>query len=280
MKKTFVTLATVAALVAAAAPVATTLANNNTYNVESQKANAIVAELGREYALAYADAAAAKTNSENAAANLLAAQNNQAAVAVAGQNAIIAVQAELDAANGRLAEAQEKWNIASSTAVSYERADETEAMTPTQAATDEAYAGYQSALDNAKSEVARLKTKLADTEAKVAADNDAAAKIVADAQKEFDAAQVVLAEAVAAKEAAYNKAIGAGATAEQMAAAEAGAAVPAAPAGNGAAANNGGAAAPAGNGAAANNGKAAAKTVAAAKTETGAKTLPKTSAAK
>ncbi|HEM6290113.1 TPA: hypothetical protein U2C91_001423 [Streptococcus suis] len=259
MKKTFVTLATVAALVAAAAPVATTLANNNTYNVESQKADAIVAELGREYALAYANAASAKVASETTALILSDAQANRNAVYTAEDAKVAAAQAVVE-------EKETAWADAKIKAAEQYPAGSTEYNALVTAADVQ----YAPAVTDAKDNL----TTVTEAANKAKAEAD---KAVADAQADFDNAQAVLAEAVAAKEAAYNKAIGAGATAEQMAAAEAGVA---APAGNGAAANNGGAAAPAGNGAAANNGKAAAKTVAAAKTETGAKTLPKTSAAK
>ncbi|HFI0051632.1 TPA: hypothetical protein ACGOVU_002014 [Streptococcus suis] len=271
MKKTFVTLATVAALVAAAAPVATTLANNNTYNVESQKADAIVAELGREYALAYANAASAKVASETTALILSDAQANRNAVYTAEDAKVAAAQAVVVAAETAWADAKIK-------AAEQYPAGSTEYNALVTAADAE----YAPKVADAKDDLDTV-TKAAN-EAKAVAD-----KAVAEAQADFDNAQAVLAEAVAAKEAAYNKAINGGLTPAQVAQAESGAEVtPAAPAGNGAAANNGGAAAPAGNGAAApagngaaaNNGKAAAKTVAAAKTETGAKTLPKTSAAK
>lgn len=263
MKKTFVTLATVAALVAAAAPVATTLANNNTYNVESQKADAIVAELGREYALAYANAASAKVASETTALILSDAQANRNAVYTAEDAKVAAAQAVVE-------EKETAWEDAKIKAAEQYPAGSTEYNALVTAADVQ----YAPAVTDAKDNL----TTVTEAANKAKAEAD---KAVADAQADFDNAQAVLAEAVAAKEAAYNKAINGGLTAEQVAQAEAGAEVtPAAPAGNGAAANNGGAAAPAGNGAAANNGKAAAKTVAAAKTETGAKTLPKTSAAK
>ncbi|HEM6338867.1 TPA: hypothetical protein U2D04_000435 [Streptococcus suis] len=263
MKKTFVTLATVAALVAAAAPVATTLANNNTYNVESQKADAIVAELGREYALAYANAASAKVASETTALILSDAQANRNAV-------YTAEDAKVTAAKAVVEEKETAWADAKIKAAEQYPAGSTEYNALVTAADVQ----YAPAVTDAKDNL----TTVTEAANKAKAEAD---KAVADAQADFDNAQAVLAEAVAAKEAAYNKAINGGLTAEQVAQAEAGAEVtPAAPAGNGAAANNGGAAAPAGNGAAANNGKAAAKTVAAAKTETGAKTLPKTSAAK
>ncbi|HGK7344035.1 TPA: hypothetical protein ACJ51Y_000456 [Streptococcus suis] len=246
MKKTFVTLATVAALVAAAAPVATTLANNNTpYNVESQKADAIVVELGREYALAYANAASAKVASETTAHILSNAQENRNTVYTAEDAKVAAAQAALDAAKTAWADAKIK-------AANDYPADETKYNAAVTAADDT----YAPAVDAAEE---TLKT-VTDAANKAKAEAD---KAVADAQADFDKAQAVLAEAVAAKEAAYKKAINGGLTPAQVAQAEAGQEV-----------------APANNGAAAGNGKAAAKTVAAAKTETGAKTLPKTSAAK
>lgn len=248
MKKTFVTLATVAALVAAAAPVATTLANNNTYNVESQKANATVAELGREYALAYANAAVAKTNAEGAAADYNAAESALLEIKAEADRVIAEKKADLD-------DAQLLWDNATVELLGYQEAGNTEKATALQNTMD---AEYAPAIAEATVVLKDTKDKYAEIVKEYQAKFDEAAKVKAEADK-------ALAEAVAAKEAAYNKAIGAGATAEQMAAAEAGAAVPA---------GNGAAAAPAG------NGKAAAKTVAAAKTETGAKTLPKTSAAK
>ncbi|HFI0428793.1 TPA: hypothetical protein ACGPAJ_000085 [Streptococcus suis] len=264
MKKTFVTLATVAALVAAAAPVATTLANNNTYNVESQKANATVAELGREYALAYANAAVAKTNAEGAAADYNAAESALLEIKAEEKRVLAEKQAILD-------EAQLAWDNATVELLAYEEAGNTVKATEVQNKMDEKLAP---AIADATVVLKDTTDKYAEIVKEYQAKFDEAAKVKAEADK-------ALAEAVAAKEAAYNKAINGGLTPEQVAQAESGAEVtPAAPAGNGAAANNGGAAAPAGNGAAANNGKAAAKTVAAAKTETGAKTLPKTSAAK
>ncbi|HFI0162911.1 TPA: hypothetical protein ACGORW_000698 [Streptococcus suis] len=269
MKKTFVTLATVAALVAAAAPVATTLANNNTYNVESQKADAIVAELGREYALAYANAASAKVASETTAQILVFEQQNRDNVYAEEDAKVVAAQKKVD-------DAQAAWDQAKEKAAFDYKAGSTEYN----AAVTAANVQYAPAVTDAKDDL----TTVTEEAKKAKAEAD---KAVADAQADFDAAQAVLAEAVAAKEAAYNKAINGGLTPAQVAQAESGAEVtPAAPAGNGAAANNGGAAANNGGaaanngGAAANNGKAAAKTVAAAKTETGAKTLPKTSAAK
>ncbi|MGU8056664.1 hypothetical protein ACS60S_11060 [Streptococcus suis] len=244
MKKTFVTLATVAALVAAAAPVATTLANNNTYNVESQKANATVAELGREYALAYANAAVAKTNAEGAAADYNAAESALLTIKAEEARVVAEKQAALD-------EAKLKWENATVEVLRFTEAGNTEAATQTQNLIDSTYAP---AVATATVELTDTKEAYATKVAEKQAALDEAAKVKANADAE-------LAAAVAAKEAAYNKAINGGLTPEQVAQAEAGQEVT-------------------NNGAAAGNGKAAAKTVTAAKTETGAKTLPKTSAAK
>ncbi|HFR3701970.1 TPA: hypothetical protein ACHVE0_000936 [Streptococcus suis] len=241
MKKTFVTLATVAALVAAAAPAATTLANNPTYNVESQKANATVAELGREYALAYANAAVAKTNAEGAAADYNAAES-----------ALLEIKAEADRViaekNADLENAKLLWDNATVELLGYQKAGNTEKATALQNTMDEEYAP---AIAEATVVLQDTKDTYAEIVKEYQAKFDEAAKVKAEADK-------ALAEAVAAKEAAYNKAINGGLTPEQVKQAEAGVA----PAGNGKAA------APAG------NGKAAAKTPA------GSKTLPKTSAAK
>lgn len=231
MKKTFVTLATVAALVAAAAPAATTLANN-TYNVESQKANATVAELGREYALAYANAAVAKTNAEGAAADYNAAES--ALLEIQAEAARVIAEKKDDLDNAKLL-----WDNATVEILAAKEAGNTERATELQNSIDSEYAPAV-----AEATVVWTDTK-ADYETKVAgyqAKFDEAAKVKAEADK-------ALAEAVAAKEAAYNKAINGGLTPEQVKQAEAGVA----PAGNG---------------------KAAAKTPA------GSKTLPKTSAAK
>ncbi|MGQ7409580.1 hypothetical protein ACTGWG_10780 [Streptococcus suis] len=241
MKKTFVTLATVAALVAAAAPAATTLANNPTYNVESQKADAIVAELGREYALAYANAASAKIASETTALILSQAQEDRNAVYTAEDAKVAAAQGVLDAVN-------EAWANAKIDAAEQYPADATKYNALVTAADEK----YGPEADDAQKELDKV-TKTAN-EAKAKAD-----KAVAEAQADFNKAQAVLAEAVAAKEAAYNKAINGGLTPEQVKQAEAGAEVTA-PSNTAA--------------------KPAAKTVAAAKTGTGSKTLPKTSAAK
>ncbi|MGV3312404.1 hypothetical protein ACEE16_10940 [Streptococcus suis] len=214
MKKTFVTLATVAALVAAAAPAATTLANNPTYNVESQKADAIVAELGREYALAYANAASAKIASETTALILSQAQEDRNTVYATEDAKVAAAQAALDAVNTA-------WANAKIDAAEQYPAGSTEYN----AAVTAADVLYGPQVDTAEQTLAEV-TKTAN-EAKAKAD-----KAVAEAQADFNKAQAVLAEAVAAKEAAYNKAINGGLTPEQVKQAEAGAEVtPAKPAG-------------------------------------------------
>ncbi|MFH0358990.1 hypothetical protein ACHBHL_11010 [Streptococcus sp. A27] len=241
MKKTFVTLATVAALVAAAAPAATTLANNPTYNVESQKADAIVAELGREYALAYANAASAKIASETTAHILSQAQEDRDTVYTAEDAKVAAAQAALDAVNT-------EWENAKIKAANDYPADATKYNAAVTAADFE----YGIKQQEAKDTLADVTTKAKEAKAK-------ADKAVAEAQADFNKAQAELAAAVAAKEAAYNKAINGGLTQEQVKQAEAGAEVTA-PSNTAA--------------------KPAAKTVAAAKTGTGSKTLPKTSAAK
>ena len=232
MKKSLVTLVAAATLVAAVAP-ATTVFANNTYNVESQKANATVAELGREYALAYANAAVAKTNAEGAARDYNTAESALLEIKAEEKRVVEAKQAVLDAA-------KLKWDNATVEVLKFTEAGNTEAATQTQTLIDTTYAPA----------VAAATADLADTE-------EAYAKKVAEKQAAFDeaakvkqAADAELAAAVAAKEAAYNKAINAGAKPADLKAAETSA--PAAPA------------------------KAKAATSAA----TGAKTLPKTSAVK
>ncbi|HEM6345812.1 TPA: hypothetical protein U2D23_000892 [Streptococcus suis] len=256
MKKTFVTLATVAALVAAAAPVATTvLANNNdTFITEDQGANATVALIGKDYA-----AVVAQANVANAKLNVAASETFDALQTLDFAKSLVTQY------NTDLANAQKDLNAAWETAG---KSGDTNDVDP--AIKPQPVLNAEAVVETAEAAVATAERQVAQAE-----------EIVAQKQATQAAYQAELDELVAKKNELYNKFMNAGATPEQVAQAESGAEVtPAAPAGNGAAANNGKAAAPAGNGAAANNGKAAAKTVAAAKTETGAKTLPKTSAAK
>ncbi|HEM5984634.1 TPA: hypothetical protein U2B44_001054 [Streptococcus suis] len=256
MKKTFVTLATVAALVAAAAPVATTvLANNGTFIQEDQGANATVALIGKDYA-----AVVAQANVANAKLNVAASETFDALQTLDFAKSLVSTFTT------KLANAEDDLKTAWETAgeTSGDSNDVDPSIKP------QAVLNAEAAVETAKAAVETAKRQVTQAE-----------EIVAQKQATQAAYQAELDELVAKKNELYNKFMNAGATPEQVAQAESGAEVtPAAPAGNGAAANNGGAAAPAGNGAAANNGKAAAKTVAAAKTETGAKTLPKTSAAK
>ncbi|HEM5987961.1 TPA: hypothetical protein U2B37_000027 [Streptococcus suis] len=249
MKKTFVTLATVAALVAAAAPVATTLANGPFGTVDTT-VDAKAAQISRDYQIQLGKVELLQAEDARVWEELAAAQsslvNAQSAVD-AGQTQFVAAQRQADnliqqAKQGSYATPEEA-------TVALKEAEELGSILLKQAG---------DALDLAKNNLVAEQNR------------------VATIQESANASRAALteAQAVLAK------------LAEQLngtpAAPDAGAAAPAgnAPATNGAAPAGNGAAAPAGNGAAANNGKAAAKTVAAAKTETGAKTLPKTSAAK
>ncbi|MGS4787140.1 hypothetical protein ACVC7T_06440 [Streptococcus sp. P25B114] len=244
MKKTFVTLATVAALVAAAAPAATTLANGDTFIKQEQGAEATVALIGREYAAVVADANVAYAKLTKAAADTFTAEQNRDYLATF----VTEFKAKLTSAESDLKKAKENAG----------RQGDTNDVDP--AIKSQEVLNAEAAVETAKAAVATAERQVAEAE-----------EVVAGYKATQAAYQAELDALVAKKNELYNKFLGAGATAEQIAAAEAGAA---APAGNGAA--EAGAAAPAGNGAA----KPAAKTVAAAKTGTGSKTLPKTSAAK
>ncbi|HEM6372039.1 TPA: hypothetical protein U2D20_001245 [Streptococcus suis] len=248
MKKTFVTLATVAALVAAAAPaVSSALETKTTSNVTLR-----VGDYSAEYQVKFTQLKDAEYR--------LNAVNDKINVVVDGifaQNGLIA-QYEAQKAtilNG---------NAAASAQVNRGfNADGSEGTKPGSNATETTNTQLleiaQAQLDNAVAGLRALEAEKAGYETEKAA-------IIAEMtqlQAELDALSAKQDNSAAPEAPAAN---GAAAPAANGAAA---------PAGNGAAAN--GAAA---NGAAANNGKAAAKTVAAAKTETGAKTLPKTSAAK
>ncbi|HFU3706774.1 TPA: hypothetical protein ACGOY7_000341 [Streptococcus suis] len=251
MKKTFVTLATVAALVAAAPVVSSALETNTTSNVTLR-----VGDYNAEYQVKF-------TQLKDAEARLNGV-NDKLNVVVDGiikQNAILAEY-------GALIEQINADNAIASAKVNRDRnADPSEGN---KAASEQTELFNAQQLEAAQLKVKNAKDGLAILEADKAALENEKAAIIAEMttlQGELDALAAEQ-DGKPAETPANNG--GAAAPAGNGAAAPAGNGA-AAPAGNGAAANNGGAAA---------NGKAAAKTVAAAKTETGAKTLPKTSAAK
>ncbi|HEM6136531.1 TPA: hypothetical protein U2C13_000060 [Streptococcus suis] len=248
MKKTFVTLATVAALVAAAAPVATTLANGPFGTVDTT-VDATAAQVSREYQIQLGKVELLQAEDARVWEELAAAQSSL----VNAENAVVAGESQFVAAK--------------------EFADNLiqQAKQGSYAKPEEATAALRQAEVDGSVFVKQAGDALDAAKANLVSEQNRVASI----QESANASRAALTEAQAVLAGLAAKLNGTPAA-------------PAAPAGNeenkeannGAAANNGGAAAPAGNGAAANNGKAAAKTVAAAKTETGAKTLPKTSAAK
>ncbi|WP_099779796.1 hypothetical protein [Streptococcus suis] len=253
MKKTFVTLATVAALVAATAPVATTFANNNSAFNTSSKVDAKAAQIGRDYQIQLGKVELAQAAAA-AAAETLANKTNDL---IASEEAVRAGEAQVKTAN-KTAE------------ILLQQAKQQSYSTPEEASQKLVEADEQgkALVAQAKSTLEEAKTNLEYTQG-----------VVAELKKDADAKHAVLLEEQAKLAQLEQAWLNAGGNPENP-----GNAAPAADAaanGNGSAADaaangNGKAADAAANG----NGKAAAKTVAAAKTETGAKTLPKTSAAK
>ncbi|HEM6220146.1 TPA: hypothetical protein U2C55_000726 [Streptococcus suis] len=249
MKKTFVTLATVAALVAAAAPVATTLANGPFGTVDTT-VDAKAAQISREYQIQLGKVELLQAEDARVWEELAAAQSSL----VNAENAVVAGESQFVAAkefaDNLIQQAKQG---------SYAKPEEEATAALRQAEVDGSVFVKQAgdARDAAKANLVSEQNR------------------VASIQESANASRAALTEAQAVLAGLAAKLNG------TPAAPDAGAAAPAgnAPATNGAAPAGNGAAAPAGNGAAA-NGKAAAKTVAAAQTATGAKTLPKTSAAK
>ncbi|MGQ7379591.1 hypothetical protein ACTGVN_02885 [Streptococcus suis] len=249
MKKTFVTLATVAALGAVVAPLANVAAFDNTV---THSINQQVKDFGVEYAAKYTELLAAQAVLDGAGTDVF---NKELVI-----NDLIQDIAQKEANIVKIEGENRRYKAILSAGL---KADATE-----QEKADFANAQNEVTLGEQLLEVEKIDKKNMEGDlafhnnelATLKAAQEAARQKVATLQGELDAIVAKASAAGVSEEEVKNGA--------------------AAPAENGAAANNGGAAAPAGNGAAANNGKAAAKTVAAAKTETGAKTLPKTSAAK
>ncbi|NQH96389.1 hypothetical protein HO625_04960 [Streptococcus suis] len=197
MKKTFVTLATVAALVAAAAPAATTLANG-TFIPQEQGAQATVALVGREYAEVVAKANVAYAKLTKAANDTFVAEQNRDFLAT------LVTTYENDLANAE-ADLAKAWQNAG-------RAGDADDVDPA-VKTPEVLAA-EAAVETAKAAVATAKRQVAEAE-----------EIVAGYKATQAAYQAELDELVAKKNELYNKFIAAGATPEQVAQAEAGAEV-------------------------------------------------------
>ncbi|NQP19712.1 hypothetical protein HO928_08265 [Streptococcus suis] len=271
MKKTFVTLATVAALVAAAAPAATTFANNP-YTTPTATVTPKFAQLNKIVSDRAADRAAANADDVAAGHALVAAQANYDGVVQAENGKVAVAQQKLDGAIGAVDAAQTAWTTATRNALAGIDATDEVAIAAAQAAVDAVHVPIVAQKHEDRKQAEK---DLADAKTAAAAAIGAAQNILTDAQAEKARTEKVLADAVARLQEALNNLSAVATTDLEKKQVEEAIKNQSAPAGNGAAAS-------AGNGAAASagNGKAAAKTVAAAKTATGAKTLPKTSAAK
>ncbi|HFR3551838.1 TPA: hypothetical protein ACHVA2_002090 [Streptococcus suis] len=198
MKKTFVTLATVAALVAAAAPAATTLANNGTFIKQEQGAEPTVALVGREYAEVVAKANIAYNKLTEAANNTFKAEQSRDFLAT------LVTTYQTDVANAKtdLKKALEDAGLSGD-------ANDVDPAVKTQA------------ILNAEANLATAEESVKVAERQVAE----ADEIVAGYKATQAAYQAELDELVAKKNELYNKFIAAGATPEQVAQAEAGAEV-------------------------------------------------------